>query len=414
MKNTMMTLPAQPPLRMYGFSIIELMISLTIGLFITGAVISTYLSTKQSFNRQGQLAEMQQNARAAFEYLGSDGRAAGHVGCYSGLPVTASTWVNALSSATTLPYAFAGALEGYDAVSATATITSAMTATSAYSVTASNWATNSATSGSSTTAPVTAYVDSGGAALGSDILILRTTVGLPYRLTTTAGAATFNFDAVTSGNTVQGFVKGSTCGGSGTRYSEFCANSIGIVSSCSRATVFQATNVAVVGAVGTITHAASGTAGPGNATSTWTTNIFPSSSELFRAQTVIYYVGLGATGPALFRKVYDGESTSPTADELIDNVENMQVTYGIDTGASGDGMLDSYVTAGSVTDWNKVIAVRIGLLMRSSTLLAADAKVPTTITVNGQAVSLPAASAPRYDRRVFTTTIALRNRIKYQ
>ena len=410
MKTTPMHHPLPGTRAERGFSIIELMISLTIGLFITGAVISTYLSTKTSFNRMSQLAEMQQNARTAFEYMGGDGRVAGHLGCYSGLPVTASTFVNALNSNTTWPYYFTGALEGYNAA-ATQVITTDMTGASAYSSTSTDWGTNTATFGASTTAPVSTYIGTGtgGAAVGSDILALRTTVGLPYRTVGTAGANTFTFDPVTSGATVAGFVKGSTCGGAGTRYSEFCPNSIGILASCSRAHVFQATAVT---AAGGLTHAAAGTAGPGNATPTWTANIYGSTAEMFRAQTVIYYIGKGATGPSLFRKVYDGESSSPVADELIDNVESMQVTYGIDSGAGSDGMLDSYVVASGVTDWNRVVAVRIGLLMRSSTLLAPDAKVPTTITVNGQAVTL--TNAPKYDRRVFTTTIALRNRIKYQ
>ena len=197
------------------------------------------------------------------------------------------------------------------------------------------------------------------------------------------------------------------------RISGFCANSLGVVATCSKAHVFQASGVTAAGA---ITHVASTSAGPGNATASWASNYLVTGAgnqypEAFRLQTVIYYVAQGAQGAALFRKVFDGETTAPTGQELIENVESMQILYGRDTSTPADGIIDDYVTADAVTNWNAVVAVRIGLLLRSVSALAGDAKTSTSVSVNGQAITVP--SSPKYDRRAFTTTIALRNRAKF-
>ena len=105
-----------------GLSIMELMISMTIGIFITGAVIAGFISSKTAFTRLEQISALQQNARTAFEYLTSDSRMAGHLGCFSGNDVTSSAFVNTLNSATTVPYAFAIGIEGYQATAASATV----------------------------------------------------------------------------------------------------------------------------------------------------------------------------------------------------------------------------------------------------------------------------------------------------
>ena len=88
-----------------------------------------------------------------------------------------------------------------------------------------------------------------------------------------------------------------------------------------------------------------------------------------RAETWIYYVGARAGGgpPALFQRRLQADPPTTTAslvaDELVEHVETMQITYGIDAGNDGD--VDSYVTASPAVDWATVAAVRIALVMRS-------------------------------------------------
>jgi type IV pilus assembly protein PilW len=106
---------------------------------------------------------------------------------------------------------------------------------------------------------------------------------------------------------------------------------------------------------------------------------------------------------------------------LVDGVENMQILYGIDSDktnapvvAAGDGVANFYVTANNipdtdpangVRDMDKVVSVRVSLLMHTMDNVAST---PLTFTYNGGIYTPP----DRRIRRVFTSTVALRNRIQ--
>lgn len=61
-----------------GFTLIELMISIVIGGLITAATYATYVSQHHSYYAQDQVAEMQQNLRAALSLLTTEIRMAGY------------------------------------------------------------------------------------------------------------------------------------------------------------------------------------------------------------------------------------------------------------------------------------------------------------------------------------------------
>lgn len=61
-----------------GFTLIEMMISLVIGVMITGAAYATYSSQQKAYYLQDQVAEMQQNLRAAFSRIAIELRMAGY------------------------------------------------------------------------------------------------------------------------------------------------------------------------------------------------------------------------------------------------------------------------------------------------------------------------------------------------
>ncbi|MEZ5534378.1 MAG: PilW family protein [Thiolinea sp.] len=52
-----------------GFSLVELMIAMTLGLFLIAGVGTVYISSKQTYKLQGQTAELDENARAALRVL---------------------------------------------------------------------------------------------------------------------------------------------------------------------------------------------------------------------------------------------------------------------------------------------------------------------------------------------------------
>lgn len=66
--------------RQRGLSLIELMISLVVGLILLGGLIQIYLSSKQSYNAQEQLARMQESGRLGMEFMTRDLRRAGYWG----------------------------------------------------------------------------------------------------------------------------------------------------------------------------------------------------------------------------------------------------------------------------------------------------------------------------------------------
>jgi type IV pilus assembly protein PilW len=63
-----------------GFSLIELMVTVVVSLLLLGGLIQVYLSTKQSYNAQEQLARMQESGRFGMDLITGDLRRAGYWG----------------------------------------------------------------------------------------------------------------------------------------------------------------------------------------------------------------------------------------------------------------------------------------------------------------------------------------------
>lgn len=96
-------------------------------------------------------------------------------------------------------------------------------------------------------------------------------------------------------------------------------------------------------------------------------------------------------------------------EELVDGIEDMQVMYGVDTdaGPTPDGIANTYVLQGDVANWNNVVSVRIALLAAGEPN-SLDVAQSITYNLLGRSVVID----DRTPRRVFTTTIPLRNRNK--
>jgi len=209
---------------------------------------------------------------------------------------------------------------------------------------------------------------------GSDVLTLRYAVGGSAR--------------VIQHNNTSADIK-ATAG------SDMASGDILLVSDCEDAAIFQATNVQNTSPTQTNIVHNTGSGSPGNATKDLGKKYI--NGEVVRIRTRSYYVRTGADGgPSLWRVDNGG-----TPQELIPGVEQMQVLYGEDT--NNDLAIDQYVKANSVADWGAVISVRVSLLVRSTSDNVTD--TPQTYTFNGSTVT----PSDNYLRRVFTTTIALRN-----
>lgn len=95
-------------------------------------------------------------------------------------------------------------------------------------------------------------------------------------------------------------------------------------------------------------------------------------------------------------------AAAPVGQVLLENVEDLQVLYGID--ASGNQSVDQYTVM--PVDWNQVVTTRICVLIRSEKLNVVSAG--NYLNCNGDSVAIP---SDRRLRRAFTATINLRNRI---
>ena len=93
----------------------------------------------------------------------------------------------------------------------------------------------------------------------------------------------------------------------------------------------------------------------------------------------------------------------PTGQVLLENVEDLQVLYGIDT--TGDQSANQYVAAPA--DWTQVVTARVCVLVRSDKTNIVSGN-NNYLNCNGAAVAVP---ADRRLRRAFTETFNLRNRV---
>jgi type IV pilus assembly protein PilW len=194
-----------------------------------------------------------------------------------------------------------------------------------------------------------------------------------------------------------------------------------LATDCLHASLFQVS----AAAPGTVSHGV-GIVSPGNSTSDLGTAgvyTYPPGSRLYRMRGTGYFVDTNAVGqPALFRMRAAGAMAALNAEELVEGVEDLQVTYGVDTSGDGeadfvdpDGDGDPYLTSAQVNSaavpgataqekWARVMSIRMSLLMRTSE----DRVVP-----NAQRYRYNGANVLAVDRRlrkVFTHVINVRNR----
>ena len=173
-----------------------------------------------------------------------------------------------------------------------------------------------------------------------------------------------------------------------------------LINDCDNGDIFQVTDIS-----GTLLVHAANLSKP-----------YASGSRVYQAQQSTFCIAPGAdpSQPSLRRLTNPtpGQSCASNGDELIEGVENMQILYGEDTdadsdGANGDGTANRYVPIGTASLYiDRVVSVRLSLLARSlNNNLTTE---PSPYTFNGTAVT-PGAT-DKYLRKVFTTTITLRNK----
>lgn len=99
--------------------------------------------------------------------------------------------------------------------------------------------------------------------------------------------------------------------------------------------------------------------------------------------------------------VNDSRQLTCQGQPVADNIEDMQVVYGID--ANKDGIIESYKAAPTVDEFPQVAAVRVNLLVRGPSVQAATGS--QTYTFNGAGVT----KTDGFLRQVYASTFTVRN-----
>jgi len=303
------TLPSLPrPQSQRGLSLIELMISLTIGLVLLLGITSLIVQQSSSRDELEKSSRQIENGRYAMQILHDDIQHAGFYGQYYSLPTPPATapdpcLVTPITGAASIETGMSLPVQGYDF---------SLTATAASPISCLN----------------TANIKP-----GTDILVIRRAdskpiaapfssanllPGLVYLQTTTSS------HVLDQGSNLASFVlRNSTTSNSGVANAFRYLVHIYFVSPCN--TMANGTTCAATDDNG---------------------NPIPTLKLL----------ELGATGNA----------PSINLIPLVEGIENMQLDYGIDT--NGDGYPDNNYTTvpATTTDWTNVMSIRVNLLARNN------------------------------------------------
>ena len=346
-----------------GLSLVELMVSVAISAAVLSSLVYVYVGSRGAYRSNEAQARVQETGRFALEWMSRDLRQAGYLGCLSR---GASITYFSNPAPTILPGV-----------------------------------------GQPTVIGVFGYENGDGFVNPGTVARVRGDV----LLATSLDARTITpIAADTSGNAVSII---ENCG-------QIAVNDVIVVSDCSRA-------VAV-----TVTARANHRCGAGSGATVLThasskndpavLPAFLASERAFVARlasgsagtpTTGYFIGNNRAGrPALYRFV--GASA---AEEVVENVEDLDVLYGVDN-INSDGAVDTYQTAADVTaanQWPNVLSVRISVIVASAEAVDRPGAESQTLyfrdTSGDTVVDAQAAPDDRRLRQVFTTTVALRNRL---
>jgi type IV pilus assembly protein PilW len=337
-----------------GFSLVELMVSIVLGLIIMAGVLSIFFSSKVTYLANEKTARLQENGRVALDFLTHDLRASGYQGCARNMSYTAT-----INTPGSLLWSFVFPLQGFES------------------------------DGVSAYAPAVPIVLNPAPIPDSDIVVVRTPIREAHMMRMQTSLANTTADIPVLNATP----------------APVSAGQVMMITDCENYSVFQVSGWTPGSPNGTISHAAGGS-NPGNATNDLGT-AYKAGARVMALQTVIYYVGNDAAGqPGLYRQT---GATTP-AELMIEGIQALQVAYGEDT--DSDRIANVYSAANAVTNWYDVVSVTLSMLVRSDatgTNYDANTYPLLTAAIGGKTLG------PYNDRRqrmVFTTTVALRNRVE--
>lgn len=328
--------------RQQGFSLVELMVAITIGFVVIAAVGYVYLSARQSFRTTDNMSRMQENARFAIETLARDVRVAGYIGCGNLQTMSVST----IAKPPVLPISAANVITGEDF-----------------------------------TAPVVNFAGTAIDRPAGDSISIMGAFGGNVKLDPSQPGGV-NIKIV--GNPIA-----------------IAQNDVILLSDCTKAATLQVTNNPGTSGVVTITHG-----GDLNIVTTGLGSQYLPDGVMIKMERFTYFIGINPAGKQALYRTNLTTGVAQGTMELVEDVLDMQIEYGMDTNATPDGAADIYVNATAVgANWAQVVSARINLLLVSPE----NNIVTSPQTYNFNKVSVAAADRRMYQS--FNATIGIRNRL---
>lgn len=317
-----------------GFSLIELMIAMLLGLIVIAGVVSVFLANQQTYRTNEALGDVQDSSRIAFEMMAQDIRNAGLTGCDSSSKGNITDVLkNSPSNGGTTWWAnWGNSLHGYGAGTA-------------------------ADTAPPNSAPVVAIA----ANTDSLELIGAASAGLSV-LSHSTGTTTFTLNEVSS---------------------DLATGDAMIVCDPQYSAIFQSTSFNKTAK--TMGYSTATTVTPGNFSNilapTGVPYTFGANALIAKLSAVDWFIGATPApvvgGFSLYRVqlVNSAGVLGTTTTEMVRNVTSMKLQY-LQSGSA------AFVNASAVTNWNAVSAVQVQLTVQSTDQHAGTGATPITRTFN--------------------------------
>lgn len=303
--------------RWAGFSLVELMVAMAIGIFIIGALGAAYLTGRQAYRSQDVNSRLQEAMRYAFEAMSYEIRMAGYTGCggIHDVPVKSI----ACGSGTCPPNV--GMEDGTFQPIAVYTITSA----------GAGWTNNPA--------GITPLK-------GTNVISIR-------RMNECGASLVGNYDPNNANVQIS---SATSCG--------FNEGDVLMITNCSKTDIFRAENVSSGGGKITIAHSQGKHY---NSATKLPDSPFGPDSQIAKFKWTAFYVALNAKGiPALYSVDMSCAAPKDCTQELAEDIYDIQAKIGIDADSNGalDGAYKAPVDVG-VAEWSKASSLVLTLSARS-------------------------------------------------
>ena len=361
------------PQKETGFTLIELMIVVGLSSFMLLGIIQVFLANSQNFRFSTAFTRMQDNGRLALEEMSKDIRMAGYTGC----AIRRQIAINNVANNNPPDISTSQHLLGFDNGTGFNPPGAPIRDSFAQALTICD-----AAFGNNATCRV------------SDVLqIIQSspTIGV-----TTVSMASTSDDITVSSADITSYFPGIAVNGTPPLQEDLM-----LITDCQRADLFRLTSVTGT----TLTPNA-------NLQHSYSADSFVTpiiGSTYFLATDSKDRNNDGAIDPiaTLYRLGIVDQNSTPNAVPIARGVESLQFLYGEDT--QGDEFADIYrASAADVTDFNRVVSIRIGLLIKSETDFLTDS--PVAVNFLGDNFNT-GAGADRRLRLQFFTTVGLRNRV---